>query len=409
MTSYGRAGSRVPLTGLTMALLALFLVPTLVHGADWTAGRRVNNSGARLDSMHQLAAAGGKLHLIHPRIGPNATDDRVLYQRSSDGGASWTRERALWTATNQRREVVPNLAVGARGDTVAVAWRAAGPEEHALFVRVSRDGGDTFGPRTQLFATAKRHGIGVPAVAVGKEVVGVTWTNRANGRIKIRTSKNGGRSYGPAKTLGKTGLSIDCRSQLTDGLVGIAANDRSLHVAWSQGPRRKCLASTIKVRTSLDRGRSWSPRRTITDKRSYGWPELAARGKTVVATVQSPTGGIITARSARNGRNWSDKLYKAPKGHSLSAADVALLPKRKAIITYVKERVRKDRLISTRVVSRRSPDDGANYRAPKSVTSEARLLRMAPNVAANGKKVTIVVQSGRMDGSPRNVFSSRLR
>jgi hypothetical protein len=237
----------------------------------------------------------------------------------------------------------------------------------------------------------------------------VTWTNRANGRIKIRTSKNGGRSYGPAKTLGKTGLSIDCRSQLTDGLVGIAANDRSLHVAWSQGPRRKCLASTIKVRTSLDRGRSWSPRRTITDKRSYGWPELAARGKTVVATVQSPTGGIITARSARNGRNWSDKLYKAPKGHSLSAADVALLPKRKAIITYVKERVRKDRLISTRVVSRRSPDDGANYRAPKSVTSEARLLRMAPNVAANGKKVTIVVQSGRMDGSPRNVFSSRLR
>jgi hypothetical protein len=30
-------------------------------------------------------------------------------------------------------------------------------------------------------------------------------------------------------------------------------------------------------------------------------------------------------------------------------------------------------------------------------------------VAANGAKVTIVLQSGQMDGSPRNIFAARLR
>jgi len=410
MTFDRRVGSRAPLMGLTAAVLALLLLPTLVLGADWTSLQRVtSNGGSRLDSMHQLAAANGKLHLVHPRVGSGATDDRIVYQRSGNDGGSWSREHLLFASTNKHRHVVPNLAIAARGDIVVVAWRVRGPDEHSLFVRVSRDGGNTFGVRTRMVATTKAHGIGVPAVTVGNDVVAVAWTNRGSGKIKIRTSRNAGRSFKAAKALGTTSLSIDCRHKLTDGLVGIAASDKSIHVAWSYAPKRQCLASSIRIRTSVDRGRSWSPLRTITNKRSYGWPELAARGKTVVATVQSPTGGIITARSLRNGRRWDDKLRKAPDGFSFSAADIALLPEGRALMTYVKERIRKDRLISTKVVSRRSPDNGANFKAPKAVTADDKMLRMAPNIAANGKKATIVVQSGQLDGSPRNVFASRLR
>ena len=396
--------------GLTAALLALLLLPTLVLGADWTALRRASNTGgSRLDSLHQLAADRGKLHLVHPRIGPRTTDDRVVYQRSTNGGATWSKERTLFSATTQRRHVVPNLAVGVKGDIVAVAWRVNGPTQNTLFVRVSRDGGSTFGAKDEIFSTTRSHGVGVPAVAVGNDVVAVAWTNRANGKIKIRTSRDEGRTFKPARTLGRTSLSIDCKKRLTDGLVGLAINDRSVHVAWSHATKQQCLAPAIKVRTSLDRGATWSPRRTITERRSYGWPELDARGKTVVATVQSPTGGVIVSRSGKNGRNWNDRLLKPAKGHSLSAADVELLPDKKALITYVNERIKNNRLVSTKVVSRRSPDDGRNWRDPNVVVASAQMLRMAPNIAANSGKATIVLQSGQMDGTPRNIFATRLR
>ena len=142
--------------------------------------------------------------------------------------------------------------------------------------------------------------------AIGEVRETHSWTNRANGKIKLRLSRDGGRTFKPAQTLGTSGLSIDCKKRVTDGLVGLVAADRWLHVAWSQASKGRCQASAIKVRSSSDRGKKWSPRRTITDRRSYGWPELDARGRTVIASVQSPTGGVIVSRSTKNGRNWRD-------------------------------------------------------------------------------------------------------
>jgi hypothetical protein len=410
MTVHRSIGSRAPLTGLAAAVFALLLLPTLALAADWTALERVTPvGGSRLDSLHQLAAAKGELHLVHPRLGPGRTDDRVVYQRSRDRGRTWTRERILFSATDRRRRVVPNLAIDARDRIVAVAYRVAGPAGHALLVRVSRDGGRTFGKRLELFETKNEKGIGVPAVAIGDDVIAVAWTNRANGRVKLATSRDGGRSFNGAQTLATTKLSIDCKARVTDGLVGLAINARSIHLAWSDAPSRQCYASAIRVRTSLDRGRSWSSVRTITERDSFGWPELDSRGKTVLATVQAIDGSLILARSGKNGRNWRDQRLKPPKGYIHSAADVLLLPRKKAVIAYVKERLRNDKLVATRLVARRSSDDGISFDKVTPVTREARLLRMAPNLAAHGAKVSLVVQSGQLDGSPRHVYASRLR
>ena len=410
MTSNRGVGRRAPLAGLAAAVLALLLLPALVIGADWTSLGRVSaTGGSRLDSLHQLAADRGKLHLVHPRIGPSAIDDRVVYQRSTNGGVSWTKERTLFSASLQRRNVVPNLAIAAKDNVVVVAWRVNGPAGNALFARVSTDGGSSFAGKREIFSTSKSHGVGVPAVAVGDDVVAVAWTNRANGKIKIRTSRDDGRTYKAPRTLGRTSLSIDCQKRLTDGLVGLAINERAVHVAWSHAPTRQCLAQGIKARSSLDRGKSWGSRRNVTDRLNYGWPELDSRGKTVVATVQSPDGGVIVARSGRNGKAWRDRTLKPAKGHSLSAADVTLLPNKKALLTYVDERIKNRRLISTMVVSRFSPDDGRSWNRPRTVAKREALLRMAPNVAANGKNVTIAVQSGQFDGTPRNIFATRLR
>ena len=410
MTVHRRVGSRAPLTGLAAAVLALLLLPTLTLAADWTTLDRVTPAGgSRLDSLHQLATAKGTLHLVHPRMGSGKADDKVVYQRSADRGKRWTRERVLFSATNKRRKVVPNLAIGARGSTVAVAYRVSGPAGHALLLRVSRDGGRTFAKRVELFESGNRQGIGVPAVAIGNDVIAVAWTNRANGKIKLRTSRDGGKTFGGAKTLATTKMSIDCKDRLTDGLVGLAINDRSVHVAWSHAPSRQCYASAIRSRTSLDRGGSWSPVRTITQRDSFGRPELDSRGKTVVATVQSTSGAIVYARSGKNGRKWRDSLLKPPRGHIYSAADVALLPGKQAWISYVKERIRKDKLVSTRLITRKSGSDGAAYGKPRPVTRDSKLLRMAPNLAAVDGRAVLVVQKGQLDGSPRHIFSSRLK
>jgi hypothetical protein len=128
-----------------------------------------------------------------------------------------------------------------------------------------------------------------------------------------------------------------------------------------------------------------------------------------LATVQSPTGGLIVARSASKGRVWSDRLLKPARGHNLSAADVVLLPGRQAMITYVDEVFRRGRLARTKVVSRRGPNDGVRWNAVRLIASADQKLRLAPNIAANDSRVTIVVQVGQLDGSPRNILASRLR
>ncbi len=409
MTAHRRVGVRAPLIGLTTAVLALLLLPMIVLGADWTTPERITNASSRLDSMHQLATANSVLHLVHPRVGSGKTDDRVLYQRSINDGRTWSAPKVLFKATAARRHVVPNLAVDARKRIVAVAYRVSGPVGHTLFVRTSRDGGRSFGPRVEIFSTTKSHGIGVPAVAVGNDIVAVAWTNRASGRIKIRTSRDAGRSFGGAQTLATTRMSIDCKDRLTDGLVGLAVNDTSVHLAWSHASSRRCYASAIRVRTSIDRGATWSPVRTITERDSFGWPELDARGKTVVAAVQGMDGRVIFARSGYNGRKWRDRTLQPPKGRSYSAADVTLGPKRSAWIAYVNERIKDGRLLSTRVVTRRSADDGATYGKPKPVTLDKKLLRQAPNIVVAGKRAVLVVQSGALDGSPRRIYSSRYR
>ena len=108
MTIYRRVGSRAPLNGLVVALLALLLLPGLALGAEWTKLDRVSsNSGSRLDSLHQAAASSGLVHIVHPRIGPRKADDKVVYQSSANDGKRWTGERILFKANATYRRSCP--------------------------------------------------------------------------------------------------------------------------------------------------------------------------------------------------------------------------------------------------------------------------------------------------------------
>jgi hypothetical protein len=396
--------------GVGLLVLLLTLLPSAAEAADWTRPDRITGrDGARLDSLHQLSADGRSVHLIHPYIGGRAMDDRVLYQRSSDGGKRWSRPRTLFSAGRGHREVVANLALAARRDVVAAVWRTVGPNKTTLWIRVSRDGGDSWGSRRALDSIKPKHGLGVPAVSiVSRKIIAVAWTDRSDGRILVRVSRDGGRRFGKADRLGRTGLSIDCDDRVTDGLVGLTASRNRLYAAWSAAADGQCLAGSIKLRGSGNAGRKWGREVTVTDQRTYGWPELDAMGHRVIATVQSPD-GIVVARSGDDGRRWRDRTIKARGGRNLSAADVVLLTRGRALITYVDERLRASRLVRTRVLSRLSRNDGASFRSAQEVAASAAKLRVAPNIAAPGGRAVVVVQSGPLKGSDRYIVASRQR
>ena len=406
MRSLRRVGRRAPLAGFGLVGLLVVLLPASTFAADWSSAQRVtSNGGSRLDSLHQLAAGAGAFHLVHPRLDVAGNRDRVIYQRSQDGAARWGRERTLFTGNAGQPNVIPNLAIDARGPVVAVAWRSKGADGTKLWVRVSKNRGFSFGARAEV--ASSRPGLGVPAVTVGNDVIAVAWTERRNGVVKVSRSRDGGATFKKPTRIASTKLSIDCRSKVLDGLVGLTSSGNRLHLAWSHAGTRKCLAGSIRMRTSNDQGKSWGRLRTVTKRRSYGWPELDARGSTVVATVQLPTGSLLVARSSKAGRDWGERLIKPAKGHLLSAGDITLLSDRKAQLAYVDELVRKKRLIATKVMTRSSNNDARRFGSATIVMERAARLRLAPNVASTRDDLAIVLQSGAFDGSPRNIYAVR--
>jgi hypothetical protein len=377
-------------------------------GAAWTTPARVTPvEGSRMDSLHQLAAGVGTLHLVHPRIGPGRSDDRVMYQRSRSGGRRWSAERRLFRSTERLRHVVPNLALAARGRLVAVAWRVTGPTGTTLFLRLSRDGGATFGPRAVVARRARPAAIGVPAVTLGRGVLAVAWTDRGSGKVRVRRSLDAGRTLLATRVLGRTSLSIDCRRRVLDGLVGLDAAGTRLHVAWSSARREGCLATRVRSRSSGDRGATWRDARDVTTRTSYGWPEVQARGRVVLASLQLVAGRALVARSRDGGRTWSERVFEPPAGRTLGSGDVVLSGDGTAWLVSTDERYAGGSLSSTRIVARRSRDGGSTWGRSRVIVPERSRLRQAPNVALAGADPVVVFQAGPLSGRGPDLLVTR--
>jgi hypothetical protein len=400
----------VPARAIGLCLFALLLVAQPGLADDGSSAQRVSQrGGSRLDSLHQLAASGDTLHLAHARMGDRGRPDQVVLQRSRDGGADWTKERALFTAGARYGRVLPNLAVASRGSIVAVAFRVQGTHGTTLFLRTSRDGGRRFGPREAIAARKGKLSLGVPAVAVGDGVVAVAWTDRVDGAIRLRRSLDGGRTYARTSTLGRTRVTIECRGRVTDGLVGLAAAGARLYLAWSDAKERSCMAGRIVMRTSPDRGGRWRDERTVTGSRSFGWAEIVASGSSVLATVQLPTGRLLVARSRDEGRSWRQATLAPRRGRVLSAGDILARPGGQVWVGFVEETISRGRLRASRVRVIRSKDGGATFGRAHTIAGTARSLRQAVNLADTDRGRIAIYQSGSLAGEPRNVLATRWR
>jgi hypothetical protein len=387
------------------ALTILLAAPALA--VEWSDPVRLTPArDSALSALHELASGGGRLHLAHARLGPKPQDDAIVYQRSSTQGASWSKERPLFRSTSSERIVIPNLAVAATGETVVVAWRTRGPAGSSLWVRRSTNGGTDWEPRIRLFATDTQRGIGTPALSIAGDTLIAAWTDRTTGRVLLRRSGNGGESFGAAKLVGRTHLSIDCQEEVLDGLVGLASTGSTVHVAWSDAKAGSCLSNRLLVRTSRNAGVSFRDARVASEQRTYGWPELTARKELLLIGLQKPDGSIVIVRSADGAQTFTERLLRPAEDRALGAADLLLTGTATAWLVYADVAYVGNDVKASKVVFRSSTNGGRTWTAGENVVGFATRLREATNIAAaQGGKPVIVFNSGRPDGSTATIVA----
>ena len=399
-----------PAAALAAALALTVALSSGALGIGWTAPARVTDSRpSELTALHELTSVPGALHLVHARIGPKPADDRVVYQRSTNGARTWSREQILFRSTKADPAVVPNLAIAAEDQLVAVAWRTRGDHGSSLWIRRSEDGGRTWKPRQLLAQNGQPRGIGVPALSVAGGRVIAAWTLRSKGKVLARRSTDGARTWGKPVTLGTTHLSIDCDRATLDGLVGLGASGDTVHLAWSDGKDGACLSNKLLVRTSRDGGRTWGAARTASTTKTYGWPEVTARGPYLLISLQEPDGGFTIVRSRNSGRTFKEHGFTPAKDRALGAADVLLPGGATAWLVYADVLYDANDVASSRIRFRTSHDRGATWSAGQTVVDTASKLRQAANLAAAGSKPVILFQTGKPDGSTADIVAVRAR
>jgi hypothetical protein len=314
----------------------------------------------------------------------------------------------LWEPGPTYRGLTPNLAIAAWGDMVVVAFRVYGARQSALFVRVSRDRGATFGSQVGVASSGIRRGLGVPAVAIARGAVFVAWTHRSSNSVRVRRSTNGGRSFGPRQTVGFSRLSISCgESGPVDGLVSLAGAGRTVHVAWSVAPTGECIARSAWIRTSFDRGTRWRTARRITSLRSFGWPELTAVGRRVAVALQRPNGSLLVAISRNAGWSFRTREFETSGGWEIGAGDVMLADSNRLWVAFPSLRYRGGEVLASRLRFASSPDAGRTWHRTVTLLPQAARLRHVPNLVALRSRPFVVYQGGPVDERSAGIWSMR--
>ena len=243
VTSYSATPYGMAVTGPT-SLVLLYSESELSSG-NGVLLRRSTNSGQTWGSPLVLSPIPGPAALA--TFGSTVdvvwiANNRLRYVRSDDGGITFSDPIAL-AGSSTVPLAEPHVARGPDG-TVAVLW-----EKNDLWVRVSRDGGNTFRSRIQL-ASGTGH---TPAVAAGE---GVAYAAYVSGRkLFVRRSLDQGTTWSSPD-----GLAGNVAGE-TFGLVrnpSITADGSTAYVAYTAQVEPSSWNNFIRYRSTSNRGKTWS-------------------------------------------------------------------------------------------------------------------------------------------------------
>jgi hypothetical protein len=224
----------------------------------------------------------------------------IRYFHSDDGGATFGPAMTLDAYSGSAK-----VARGPNG-IVAVTWTKQLRRNHKVFVRVSTDGGASFGTRTTLWEPGSFRDT---AVAVGDGMIYVV-SGETNTTIKIRRSVDG-QSWTPSASLGQLYAGAGDR-------FNIAAENHEVYLVFDQASQGGMVA---QYRHSVDSGASWTRRArlsTLGDLPST--PEIELSGG--VARVAFGQGPVI------NNQAYSDTFYREIDSSGVSSLEQVSPPPR---------------------------------------------------------------------------------
>lgn len=212
------------------------------------------------------------------------TSQTTAVRTTTNSGGTWSAPKQL----SPSGKTVRRVTIGAFGAQVSVLSRT----DSALYLRSSTDGGTSWGSsRTVSFPYASI------AIARGpNNVVALIGFDSGAVRWKVKVSTDGGSTWGSTRTVGSW--------ELTGGDVpppSIAVAGSSIVVLF------KNANQDLVARRSTDRGATWSPAKVLESDPSLV-ATLAASGSTVIAAYgQDPVDAdrLVVRRSTNGGSSWS--------------------------------------------------------------------------------------------------------
>jgi len=291
----------------------------------------------------------------------------VYYERSSNGGATWTTPRRLNPSTQHGSRG----SVASSGSYVYATWvsttkwlKYSGTAPRILYFRRNTNHGSStaWGSTIRLTSTSGR--VDFPTLAASGSYVYVAWTDSATGAIKVAISANRGATWRTV-TVGSTS-STNSSGRL--GIPVVAATGNTVAVAWVSD-----ADWVIKARVSTDKGATWGTTATFTGSSTR--PSIAASGDRVGVAWSADT---IQVRVSKAGVWGSQLALPATDGVAVEeqwGPTVALLAPASVGVAYsscVADCTSSDAGVITRtnLIWRQSIDDGATW-APSDVVASS--------------------------------------
>jgi hypothetical protein len=327
--------------------------------ATWSGPIQLTTSGIAF--AEGVATVGSSTVLaVYSEHSPEMPDFPFEYavrlRRSVDSGATWAPHIELAS-----KGFEPDIA--ARGSKVDVVWTTGGRVRYAR----SQNGGQAFGSTIALSPTGLPFAVN-PSVARGPNgLVAVAWENLNTQVAKVRVSTNGGASFGPMTNVASVAYDLGVKVAVGDGAihVGFAADFDELQVisstdegvSWS-------LPSTItndlygihddfdlvaagdlvyvafttespagdprvKLRGSTDSGANWTAETRLSPAGWNAWePDLSLTGGVLRAVFTRLSPQRVFYRESADGISWTAAEKVARPGYEASvgfATDIIVL------------------------------------------------------------------------------------
>ena len=217
-------------------------------GASWAAANPLSGDGVNAEFPDiTMSSDGTRATVIW------YTESTLVRAASStDGGDTWTVRTIAGPISASRN---PRIAGSDDGNRLVAVWGEYSTED-VLRVAVSSNGGTTWSTPVDLSDSSSS--ADDPAVSVSADgtqaVAAYTQNDGLDDRVRIRTTSDGGLTWGSPVTLSDAGGNAD------DPQIAQSADGNHLAVAWV---RSDGLNTRVQIRVSSDGGTTWAPAQNL--------------------------------------------------------------------------------------------------------------------------------------------------